>query len=220
MVLLALAVTAVIGGTVAYVVHQTSPASQATQTEPLPWPEIDLSVPTPPPFASPTASPTAGAPRPSPSKVATPRPTVTNPRPRPKPPTVKPRKPVRILSEAEAPQHQTSGSTRPRGNRAASGETVIGWVGNGYDNRLWLSVTVPDTDQYLVTLFYFSADTREAVIRVNGGSSRTVDFPPTEDWSTSRSLVLQLPLRGGQNTIEIGNPYYYGPDIDRFMVIR
>ncbi|HEU4421535.1 MAG TPA: hypothetical protein VFR67_03230 [Pilimelia sp.] len=217
-VVFAVVTTAVLGAGAAYVVHQTS-STESTQSEPLPWPEIDLSLPTPPPYLTPSPSePASVTPEPTLSKPVKPRPSGV--KPRPKPPTVKPRVPVRLLSEAESPQHQFSGNTRPRSNKAASGDFVVGWLGNGSRNRLGLSVTVPDADRYLVTFFYISADYRDAVVSVNDGAETTIAFPPTEDWSTVRSLVLTLPLRAGQNTIELSNPDYYGPDIDRIMVIR
>ena len=216
-VLFAVAVIAVVGAAGTYVLSPTSTPSTG-QSEPNVPQELDLSWPTPAPVSG-TATPTPTQPAPTPGgKTATPRPSPRKPRPAPT--STKPRIPVQLISEAESAQHDTSGNTRPRSNRAASGETVIGWLGNGSDNRLWLSVTVPDTDWYAVTLFYISEDSRQAVVRVNGGVRRVTDFPPTGDWSTVRTLVLRLALRGGRNTIELGNPYDYGPDIDRIMVTR
>jgi hypothetical protein len=215
-VVVAVAVTALAGVGLADVLRTASDSSTPVQSEPiLPWPEIDLTVPSPAPAPTDTGQPATTAPTPRPSAPAR-----RTARPRPVPTTARPRPPVHLLSEAESRQHEVTGNTRPRSNDAASDDTVVGWVGNGDHNTLRLSATVPDADQYAVTLFYISADSRQATVRVNGGTVTTVDFPPTGDWETVRSLVLRLSLHSGQNTIELGNPDDYGPDFDRVMITR
>jgi hypothetical protein len=214
------------------------PAPQYLQPAPtLPWPAPETPVPEVPQVAvsstggpSATAGTTAGPAKPPPAPPGTTPSSLPNggppvdppplplPLPLPPPPPAPEPEPVNLASEAES--HAVSGSTRPRSNSAASGGTVVGWVGNGSSNTLRLAVTVPDASTYNVTLYYISAGSRQAVVRINGGSGDTKTFPATGDWSTVAALTLQLDLRAGSNTIELGNPSAYGPDFDRVTVTR
>ena len=207
---------------------------QPAPTLPEPAPETPLPG-TPPvtPSGGPGPSASAGVttgpatrppapPGPTPSRVPgdIPAGNPPGPVPPPLPPAEPPPapEPVNLASEAEV--HETTGSTRSRSNAAASGGTVVGFLGNGSSNTLRLAVTVPDASTYTVTLFYISGNARQATMRVNGGGATTLSFPSTGDWSTVATMTLRLDLGAGPNTIELGNPSAYGPDIDRVVVTR
>ncbi|HEU4426551.1 MAG TPA: hypothetical protein VFR67_28780 [Pilimelia sp.] len=233
-IVVAAAVTAAVaaGIPLALALGSRPPAPQYVLPAPTPpWPEPETPRPgTPPPTPSgsrppshATASPSASIVRPPAPQGATPSPgrtdgpLVVDPPPIPPIPPVAP-EPVNLAFEAES--LEVSGNTRPKQNAAASGGSVVGWVGNGSGNTLRVVVTVPDASAYSVTLFYISATSRQATVRVNEGTAALHSFPATGDWSTVTALTLRLDLRAGPNTIELGNPAAYGPDFDRVSVSR
>jgi hypothetical protein len=222
-VLIAAAVTAAVAAGVPIALNLDSspePAAEVVQPAPagpaVPWPQPEPATdadPTSPAAHGPSATPGASR-RPAGQRGAT---GTAKPR---TPPRAAPPPPVSISLEGESPIHSFSGITRHRSNPDASGGAVAGWVGNDPDNVVRLAVNVPTAGTYTVTMFYISESSRRAVIRVNGGSAKAVDFPPTGDWSTVRSLSFRFVLRAGKNAISVGNPDDWGPDIDRLTVTR
>ncbi|HYN96690.1 MAG TPA: hypothetical protein VES42_22855, partial [Pilimelia sp.] len=129
--------------------------------------------------------------------------------------------PVTVSYEAEAPANTRTGEARTKRVAAASGGTVVGFVGRRPGNTLRVAVTVPVADTYDVRVEYVSGEARPAQVRVNGGAAVPVRFPMTSaDWSRVGSVTLRLRLAAGANTVEFGHPEQYTPDFDRFTVIR
>jgi hypothetical protein len=99
-----------------------------------------------------------------------------------------------------------------------SGLSKVGNVGGGPANSITFShVTVPVSGAYQLEVdyatdgprsFFVTVDGR-ATVQVNGDGS-TFDDP--------KPAILHVVLKAGVNTIKIGNPNEYAPDMDRIVV--
>jgi hypothetical protein len=96
------------------------------------------------------------------------------------------------------------------------GGQKVGYVGSG--GTLTVSVTVPSSGTYPVTLIYCDGSGRQADITVNGGTPSLLSFTPTGSFSTIGAKTVSLALTAGTNTIEISNPSAYAPDFNEIVV--
>ncbi|WP_404198216.1 DUF4832 domain-containing protein [Streptomyces tauricus] len=120
--------------------------------------------------------------------------------------------------EAEAPGNTLTGTALRADCAGCSGGSKVGYVGNGA-TLTFTGVDGGSGGTRTVTLQYASAETRSATVRANGGTSRSVSFPPTADWATTGTTTLSLDLNAGTgNTITVANSSGWAPDIDRITV--
>src|SRR5262249_4996742 len=144
-----------------------------------------------------------------PTALPTAEPSSPSPSPRPAPI-------VRTVSyEAESAANTLTGNTHIRAVTAASGGEVIVGIGDGGGNTLRFNqIVVPADRVYTLAIYYLSGADRTLTISRDGGPVVSVGFPSTGDRETVGSLALRIGLRGGANTIELGNSVACGPDID------
>ncbi|WP_410668045.1 carbohydrate-binding protein [Amycolatopsis sp. cmx-4-68] len=120
--------------------------------------------------------------------------------------------------EAEAAGNTLSGTAVVAGCAACSGGAKVGYLGNGA-NLTFTHVDGGTGGTRTVTVRYASAVARTATIRANSTAGTVVTFAPTADWTTPGSTTVALTLQAGtENTITIGNPSDWAPDIDSIAV--
>jgi alpha-galactosidase len=131
--------------------------------------------------------------------------------PAPQPATAQP-----VSHEAEGAGAVRSQGTRLRRIQAASGGTVVGFIGRG--ETLRFTVTVRAVGRYPLTIYYIAGTPRTGTLSVNGRFVAAAAPPATPDWYTLGSVTVPVQLLGGRNTIEFGNPRDFAPDIDRIVL--
>lgn len=115
----------------------------------------------------------------------------------------------------------------------ASGGSYIGDLGNSPDSTAEFTVQAPRSGRYLLVVHYAHNDRRDnghsyntdimsrtADITVGSAAPRKVTFKNT--WSTDDYWTLGVPvdLEKGSNTVTLGNPEAWAPDIDRVELGR
>jgi hypothetical protein len=135
--------------------------------------------------------------------------------------------------EAESPQNTLAGTAVVTQDPYASGGAYVGFIGNGAANALQFNgVQAPVAGSSKVVVRYANNDRggasggsyntnvidRRADISVNGGQPMAFYFHNTYGWDSYRSVVLDLPLVSGGNTIRFSNPIAYAPNIDSIKV--
>ncbi|CAM3477435.1 MULTISPECIES: hypothetical protein [Saccharibacillus] len=144
--------------------------------------------------------------------------------------------------EAESPLNRLSGAAKVENGPAASGGQYVGWIGNGSSNTLTFNeVTVPQAGRYRMVVSFGNGERRSdrqhvynagfvdrrADIEVNGNAAQTRYFYNTIDWSQFRTIVFEVELREGSNSITFSNPtlqdpakrtYGFAPNIDRIQI--
>ncbi|BCL25286.1 carbohydrate-binding protein [Streptomyces aurantiacus] len=120
--------------------------------------------------------------------------------------------------EAEAAANTLTGTARTADCTGCSGGSKVGYVGNG------AALTFNGVDggsggARTVTIQYATAESRPATVQANGGTPKAVSFPPTPDWTTTRTTTVSLNLNAGTgNSITVANSSGWAPDIDRITV--
>ncbi|MFI6762038.1 hypothetical protein ACIBF5_23145 [Micromonospora sp. NPDC050417] len=170
---------------------------------------------TPPPSSPATSAPTVtGAPDAPPPKQPD---LVNQPHQLPVPP---PPPPVFATSvEAEGPAADRRGRTRARSVAGASGGAVVTGIGGGSGNTVrFTELVVPKAGRYTVTLYYVGDERRSGTLTVNG-TPTTVSFADTgSDDGPVGAVSVELSLRAGANSVEIGNRRDRVADLDRIVV--
>lgn len=101
-------------------------------------------------------------------------------------------------------------------NDAASGGMVVSHIGGEAENVIrWDDVWSKDGGEYALTIHYIPALRRQMTVNVNGQLTRLDSL--AQDGSES-AVSLNVLLKAGFNTIEIGNEYAWAPDIDRITL--
>jgi hypothetical protein len=119
--------------------------------------------------------------------------------------------------EAESPASTLAGGAVVQTCSTCSGGAKVGFLGNG-GTLTFNNVNAASAGSYQVTLVYCSGDPRPAMISVNGGAPQALSFPATGSFSTTGTMTVSLPLTAGNNTIQIGDPDAFAPDLDRIIV--
>ena len=134
---------------------------------------------------------------------------------------------------AASSQNKLSGTAVIASDPYAYSGAYVGYVGNGAGNTLQFNgVTVPSSATYAVVVGYANADRggasggsynlnvidRGAYLSVNGGQAQPYYFRNTFGWDSYRSIVLNLALAAGANTLTFGNPNAYAPNFDHLEV--
>jgi DUF1680 family protein len=120
--------------------------------------------------------------------------------------------------EAEAGGNTFGGQAAARSSSGASGGALVGYVGNGTANYLQFNNITGTAGPRTVTIFYAAGESRSLTASANGGAATTVNTPSTGGWDTVGSVTTTLTLVAGTNTIRLGNPTGWAPDIDRIVV--
>lgn len=107
--------------------------------------------------------------------------------------------------------------------------SASGYVGLGSNNTLQFnSVYSPAAGTYRMVINYSNGELgdgasnynsnivdRYANISVNGGAVQKVYFRNTLGWSNFRTMVVDVTLLAGNNTIKFTNNEAYAPDLDK-----
>ncbi|UOQ44049.1 carbohydrate-binding protein [Halobacillus salinarum] len=139
--------------------------------------------------------------------------------------------------EAEDKGNTIAGAAKVQENPYASGDKHVGFIGKGAENYLQFNnITVPKSGKYKLVVHYSNNEQkgnhsynanlveRHAEISVNKQDAERIYFKNTYSWETFRSIVLDVDLKKGNNTIRFNNdtmsPDYeqYAPDIDKIEV--
>ena len=100
----------------------------------------------------------------------------------------------------------------------SSGLGKAGNIGAGAANSVTFSnVTVPSDGTYQLEIDYQTSGPRSYFVTLNGGTPIELDLNGST-FNDPVPTVLSVPLHGGTNTISIGNPTGYAPDLDRIVV--
>ncbi|PYC64311.1 hypothetical protein C7C45_30615 [Micromonospora arborensis] len=129
--------------------------------------------------------------------------------------------------EAEAPGNTRSGGAALGGCPGCSSGQKVGFLGNG-GTVAFNAVQAPVAGTYTLRIGYLSEDARAFTVAVNGGTAQTVSPPRSgkgnagnpSGWEIVRDVDVSVTLAAGSNTVTIGNPGGYAPDIDRIIVHR
>jgi hypothetical protein len=187
-------------------------------------PPVPAGVSQPPLVPVPAGSPSASPSQPSPSVVVTDPPGFPTSIPTADPVTpAPPSRPSPVLRttsfEAESAVNTLTGDAHIRAAADASGGEVITDIGGGEGNALRFNqVRVPASGVYTLSIYYVSAVDGSLTISIDRAPAVSIGFAGTGDGETVGSLTLRVQLDNGANTIEFGNPFDGGPDIDRITV--
>jgi hypothetical protein len=81
------------------------------------------------------------------------------------------------------------------------------------------NISVPTSGTYNVAFMYHdSGGSRTADISVNGAAAFAQSFTSLSSWNDEGGLILSLPLNAGTNSITVGNPSAYAPDINALVI--
>jgi hypothetical protein len=118
--------------------------------------------------------------------------------------------------EAEA---ATLGGTVTAGfSNYFSGLAKAGNIGGGAANAVTFNqVTVPRAGVYQLEIDYATKGPRSLVMTVNGRNARQLDLDGSS-FDDPVARVVDVTLQAGNNTVVLGNPSGYAPDLDRIVV--
>ncbi|MEK4238824.1 S-layer homology domain-containing protein [Paenibacillus sp. FSL H7-0714] len=119
--------------------------------------------------------------------------------------------------EAEADGNAMTGNASISEHPAASGGQKVGGMYQG-STLQFNHVTVSESGNYKITVYYFSGDSRPFNISANGGDKQFEEPPKTVDWDTVGTYDVTLPLNAGENSILIDDNNWYSPDIDKIVI--
>jgi hypothetical protein len=99
-----------------------------------------------------------------------------------------------------------------------SGLAKVGNVGVGTANAVTFpAVTVPTPGSYQLEIDYATSGPRSLYLTVNGGAARELDLDGST-FDDPVADVLEVSLKAGANTIQLGNATGPAPDLDRIVV--
>ncbi|MFF2299608.1 glycoside hydrolase family 97 catalytic domain-containing protein [Arthrobacter sp. NPDC058127] len=132
----------------------------------------------------------------------------------------------RVL-EAESSTNTLSGGASTANCPGCSSGTKVGNLGNS-GSITFNNVQAASAGARILRIGYLSADPRSFTVSVNGGTPQTISPPRSgkgnngepSGWDIVRDVDVNVNLAAGANTITIGNPTGYAPDIDRIIVKR
>lgn len=118
--------------------------------------------------------------------------------------------------EAEA---ATLGGTVTAGfSNYFSGLAKAGNVGGGAANAVtFTNVLAPRAGTYQLEIDYATKGPRTLFLSVNGHAAQALDLDGSS-FDDPVARVLTVPLLKGANTLQLGNPSGYAPDLDRIVV--
>lgn len=99
-------------------------------------------------------------------------------------------------------------------NPDASGGMVVSWLGGRRENTArWDDVFSASGGDYLLTVSYVPAARRRLEVTVNGQTTLLTGLAAEGKMAT---VTVPVTLKPGFNTVELGYPYGWTPDIDKF----
>ncbi|MFD5021047.1 S-layer homology domain-containing protein [Paenibacillus sp. NPDC058367] len=119
--------------------------------------------------------------------------------------------------EAEADGNAMTGNASISEHPAASGGQKVGGMYQG-STLQFNHVTVSESGNYKITVYYISGDSRPFNISANGGDKQFEEPPKTVDWDTVGTYDVTLSLNAGENSILIDDNNWYSPDIDKIVI--
>jgi hypothetical protein len=91
------------------------------------------------------------------------------------------------------------------------------WVVRKTISPKWDNVYSIDGGNYMMTIHYVPKEGRKLTVSVNGRIFKFDTLPCNKGIA---SVTLNVKLVKGDNTIEMGSPYCFMPDIDCFTLIK
>ena len=99
-----------------------------------------------------------------------------------------------------------------------SGLAKAGNIGGGAANGVTFSnVSVPRAGVYQLEIDYATKGPRSLYLSINGQAPTQLDLDGSS-FDDPVARVLEVPLRAGANTIQLGNASGFAPDLDRIVV--
>lgn len=123
--------------------------------------------------------------------------------------------PLRVDREAEAAV--LAGGARPAPCDRCSGNTKVGFVGNG-GTLTFTGVAAPGLGSYQLSIWYASGERRDALLSIDGGQGLPITFRDSGGFDRVRRLSVTITLRAGVNTLTFFNPGGFAPDFDRIRI--
>ncbi|WDF52513.1 CBM35 domain-containing protein [Paenibacillus sp. KACC 21273] len=133
--------------------------------------------------------------------------------------------------EAESNSNVLGGTAIVTDDAAASGGKYVGYIGNGASNTLQFNdITAPKAGKYRMVVTFANAEVkgehsynnnvveRVATITVNGDQAQSPNFFNTRQWNNYKTMVFDVNLKAGTNTIKFTNASAYAPNIDRIQI--
>lgn len=103
-------------------------------------------------------------------------------------------------------------------NENASGSMVVAYLGGRKENILrWDNVYSEQGGDYLMTISYIPAKHRQLEVSINGVTKKLTDLQESGETAT---VTLPVELKQGYNKVEMGNPYGWATDIDKFELVK
>ncbi|NVK95072.1 alpha-galactosidase [Bacteroides sp. L10-4] len=104
----------------------------------------------------------------------------------------------------------------------ASGGMKIAYVGGSCENYAeWNKVYSERGGWYELTVDYIPGKYRRLLIEVNNGEPIRIDrLRETAEGRSVASITVPVRLKAGYNTVRMGSPYCWAPDIDCFQLKR
>lgn len=104
----------------------------------------------------------------------------------------------------------------------ASGGMKIAYVGGSRENHAeWNNVYSKQGGRYELTVDYVPGKYRKLLIEVNGGEPIPADsLCESAEEEAVASVTVPVRLKAGYNTVRMGSPYCWTPDIDCFRLKR
>jgi hypothetical protein len=120
--------------------------------------------------------------------------------------------------EAEAKVNTLGGTAVVEMCEGCSGQQRVRRIGHLPASSIVVrGIRVPAPGVYRVVLHYLLKGDRTFFVRVNDGPGLEVPLSGTS-WTEPAQVTLSLPLRAGENTIELYNDSEYAPDLDKVVV--
>ena len=123
--------------------------------------------------------------------------------------------PLRLDREAESAG--LAGGARPVPCDRCSGNTKVGFVGQG-GTLTFSGVRAPGLGSYELTIWYASGERRDAQLSIDGGQGIPLSFKESGGFDRVRRLTVTITLRAGDNTLTFFNPGGFAPDFDRIRI--
>jgi hypothetical protein len=122
--------------------------------------------------------------------------------------------------EAEDAANTLSGTASVGDCSGCSGGKKVGNLGGSGNSLTFTGVSAPRDGTYLLTLGYVDGDSsRTLVVTVDGTPQRVpVAGSNDNDWGRAQQVTVPVRLTAGANTVVLGNPDDYAPDVDRISV--
>ena len=117
----------------------------------------------------------------------------------------------------ECEDGKMSGSAVVSDGQMCSGGKKAGYVGNGGFNAVELTVTVPESGDYEVLIYFCSGEARQLDITANG-KSQTLKNLTSPGFDIPAEAKVTLSLEKGENIIRLTSDEGYAPDLDRIGV--